>query len=128
MVAVTSEEMAKGIEESGRIALYGIFFDTDKTDIKPESVPTLEEIAKLMKALPELRVLVVGHTDNTGDREYNMGLSSRRAESVVKFLQDKFQIPATRMIPAGLGMLAPVASNRTEGGRANNRRVELLEF
>jgi outer membrane protein OmpA-like peptidoglycan-associated protein len=73
MVTVTSEEMAKGIEESGRIALYGIFFDTDKTDIKPESVPTLEEIAKLMKALPELRVLVVGHTDNTGDREYNMG-------------------------------------------------------
>lgn len=128
MVVVTSDEMAKGIEETGRIALYGIFFDTDKTDIKPDSVPALEEIAKLMKASPNLRVLVVGHTDSTGDREYNMGLSRRRAESVVKYLQEKFQIPASRMIPAGVGMLAPVASNRTEEGRAKNRRVELVEF
>ncbi len=128
MVTVTSEEMAKGIEETGRIALYGIFFDTDKTDIKPESVPALEEIAKLLKASPDLRVLVVGHTDSTGDREYNMGLSRRRAESVVKYLQEKFQIQASRMIPAGVGMLAPVASNRTEEGRAKNRRVELVEF
>ncbi len=128
MVVVTSEEMAKGIEETGKIALYGIFFDTDKTDIKSESVPALEEIAKLMKASPDLRVLVVGHTDSTGDREYNMGLSRRRAESVVKYLQEKFQIPSSRMIPAGVGMLAPVATNRTEEGRAKNRRVELVEF
>ncbi|MDT8284726.1 MAG: DUF4892 domain-containing protein [Thermovirgaceae bacterium] len=128
MVVVTSEEMAKGIEETGRIALYGIFFDTDKTDIKPESVPALEEISKLLKASPDLKVLVVGHTDSTGDREYNMGLSRRRAESVVKYLQEKYQIPASRMIPAGAGMLAPVASNRTDEGRAKNRRVELVEF
>jgi len=128
MVVVTSEEMAKGIEKTGKIALYGIFFDTDKTDIKPESVPALEEIAKLMKASPELRVLVVGHTDSTGDREYNLGLSRRRAESVVKYLQEKHQVPPSRMIPAGVGMLAPVATNRTEEGRAKNRRVELVEF
>lgn len=128
MVIVTSSEMAKEIEEAGRIALYGIFFDIDRTDIKPESVPALEEIAKLMRASPELRVLVVGHTDSTGDREYNMGLSRRRAESVVRYLQDKFQIPASRMIPAGVGMLAPVATNRTEEGRAKNRRVELVEL
>ena len=128
MVVVTSEEMAKGIEKTGKIALYGIFFDTDKSDIKPESVPALEEIAKLMKASPELRVLVVGHTDSTGDREYNLGLSRRRAESVVKYLQEKHQVPPSRMIPAGAGMLAPVATNRTEEGRAKNRRVELVEF
>ena len=128
MTVVTSEEMAQGLETSGRIALYGIYFDTDKADIKPESKPALEEMAKLLKAFPDLRVLIVGHTDSTGDREYNMGLSRRRAEAVVKSLRDHYGIAASRLIPAGVGMLAPVASNRTEEGRAKNRRVELVEM
>lgn len=128
MVVVTADEMARGLEVSGKIALYGIFFDTDKTDIKPESKPALEEIAKLLKAFPDLRVLVVGHTDSTGEREYNTGLSRRRAESVVRYLGKQYGIASARLIPAGVGMLAPVASNRTEEGRAKNRRVELVEF
>lgn len=128
MTVVTSEEMAQGLETAGRIALYGIYFDTDKADIKPESKPALEEMAKLLKAFPDLRVLIVGHTDSTGDREYNMGLSRRRAEAVVKSLREHYGIAASRLIPAGVGMLAPVASNRTEEGRAKNRRVELVEM
>ncbi len=128
MVVVTSEEMARGLESSGKIALYGIFFDTDKADIKPESKPALEEMAKLLKNFPDLRVLIVGHTDSTGDREYNMGLSRRRAEAVVKSLREHYGIAASRLVPAGVGMLAPVASNRTEEGRAKNRRVELVEM
>lgn len=128
MVVVTAEEIAQQLETSGRIALYGIFFDTDKTDIKPESKPALDEMAKLLKASPELRVLIVGHTDSTGDRAYNMGLSKRRAESVVKYLREQYGIEASRLIPAGVGMLAPVATNRTEEGRAKNRRVELVEM
>ena len=101
---------------------------TDKADIKPESKPALEEMAKLLKAFPDLRVLIVGHTDSTGDREYNMGLSRRRAEAVVKSLRESYGIAASRLVPAGVGMLAPVASNRTEEGRAKNRRVELVEM
>jgi len=128
MVTVTSEEMARGLESSGKIALYGIYFDTDKADVKPESKAALEEMAKLLKTFPDLRVLVVGHTDSTGDREYNMGLSRRRAEAVVKSLRESYGIAASRLVPAGVGMLAPVASNRTEEGRAKNRRVELVEM
>ena len=128
MVTVTSEEMARGLESSGKIALYGIYFDTDKADVKPESKAALEEMAKLLKTFLDLRVLVVGHTDSTGDREYNMGLSRRRAEAVVKSLRESYGIAASRLVPAGVGMLAPVASNRTEEGRAKNRRVELVEM
>ena len=128
MVTVTSEEMARGLESSGKIALYGIYFDTDKADVKPESKAALEEMAKLLKTFPDLRVLVVGQTDSTGDREYNMGLSRRRAEAVVKSLRESYGIAASRLVPAGVGMLAPVASNRTEEGRAKNRRVELVEM
>lgn len=128
MVTVTSEEMARGLESSGKIALYGIYFDTDKADVKPESKAALEEMAKLLKTFPDLRVLVVGHTDSTGDREYNMVLSRRWAEAVVKSLRESYGIAASRLVPAGVGMLAPVASNRTEEGRAKNRRVELVEM
>ena len=128
MVVVKAEEIARELESSGRIALYGIFFDTDKTDIKPESKPALEEMAKMLKSSPGLRVLIVGHTDSTGDIEYNMGLSKRRAESVVKYLKEHYGFAGSRLIPAGVGMLAPVATNRTEEGRAKNRRVELVEL
>ena len=128
MVVVKADEMAREIDLAGKIALYGIYFDTDKTEIKKDSVPTLEEIAALLKDRPKLRVLVVGHTDSTGEREYNMGLSRRRAEAVVKYLVSNYKIAQSRLVPAGVGMLAPVASNRTEEGRAKNRRVELVEF
>lgn len=128
MVVVKAEEIARELETSGRIALYGIYFDTDKTEIKPESKPALEEMAKMLKSSPELRVLIVGHTDSTGDMTYNMGLSKRRAESVVKYLKDHYNIAGARLIPAGVGMLAPVATNRTEEGRAKNRRVEMVEI
>lgn len=128
MVVVKADEMEKRIAEAGRVALYGLFFDTDKTEVKPQSQPTLEEIAKLLKKAPKLRVLVVGHTDGVGDRTYNQDLSRRRAESVAKTLASRYGIAPSRLVPAGAGMLAPVASNRTEEGRAKNRRVELVEF
>ena len=67
---------------TGSISLYGIFFDTDKADIKPESEPTLKEIAELLTDDPKLAVIVVGHTDNQGTFDYNLDLSSRRAQAV----------------------------------------------
>jgi OOP family OmpA-OmpF porin len=127
MVTVKAEEMAGEISKQGKIALYGIYFDTDKAEVKPESKPTLDEIAKLLKADPDLKILVVGHTDNQGDLAYNMDLSKRRAQAVVRALTGQYGIEAARLTPAGVGFLAPAATNRTEDGRALNRRVELVE-
>lgn len=127
MVTIDAEAMAKGIDASGHIAIYGVYFDTNSAEIKPDSAPTLEEISKLLKGRPDLKLLVVGHTDNQGDYDYNMGLSGRRASSVVKSLQDQFGIDAGRLRAAGIGFLAPVASNDTAAGREKNRRVELVK-
>lgn len=127
MVTVDAEAIGKGLDAEGHIAIYGIYFDTDSDKVKPESDAALAEIAKLMKARPKLELLVVGHTDNQGKLNYNMDLSKRRAASVVKALADGHGVDASRLTPAGVGFLAPVASNRGEEGRALNRRVELVE-
>jgi OOP family OmpA-OmpF porin len=127
MVTVDAGTMAKDVAATGHVALYGIYFDTDKADLKPESAPTLVEIAKFLKQEPKLTLYVVGHTDNVGGYDYNMGLSGRRAAAVVKELTTKHGVQAARLKPAGTGPLAPVAPNDTEEGRAKNRRVELVK-
>lgn len=127
MVTVDAAAMAKDIAATGRVALYGIYFDTDKADLKPESGPTLQEIAELLKQDPALKVYVVGHTDNVGGFDYNMRLSQRRAASVVDNLTTKHGIQPARLKAAAVGLLAPVAPNDTEEGRAKNRRVELVK-
>ncbi len=128
MVKIEADEMAKEIMASGSVSIYGIYFDFDKADIKPESEPTIAEIAKFLKEQPDMKVFVVGHTDNEGSLTYNMDLSKERAKSVVNKLINEHGIEASRLNPEGLGFLAPVSSNRTEEGRAKNRRVELVEF
>ena len=128
MVKVDAAEMARTIATTGRIALYGILFDFDKTAVKPESAPALTEITALLKAHPDLRLLVVGHTDNAGNFEYNRTLSQRRAESVVTTLVRDYQVDKSRLLPVGVSFAAPVASNQSEEGRTQNRRVELVQY
>src|SRR3990170_3569882 len=123
---VDAAAMSKGLRETGRIALYGIYFDTDRAVIKPESRPTLEQIAKLLTAQVQLNVFIVGHTDGVGPYEYNLDLSKRRAEAIAAELVKNYRITAPRLRTAGVGLLAPVGSNATEAGRALNRRVELV--
>jgi OmpA-OmpF porin, OOP family len=123
---VNAAEMAKGLGEAGHIALYGIYFATDKAVLKPESRPTLEQIAKLLTSQPQLNVFIVGHTDNQGTYDYNLDLSKRRAEAIAAELVKGYRIAQPRLRTAGLGFLAPVGSNATEAGRALNRRVELV--
>jgi len=123
---VDAAAMAKGLGESGHIALYGIYFDTDKAVLKPESRPTLEQIAKLLTGQPQLNVFIVGHTDNQGNFDYNLDLSRRRAEAIAAELVKSYRIAQPRLRTAGVGFLAPVGSNATESGRALNRRVELV--
>lgn len=127
MVKVDAEAMAKGIDATGHVALYGILFDFDSDRIKPESAGTLKEIAAFLKSRPDLKLLVVGHTDNQGALDYNVGLSQRRAVSVVRTLTGEYGINAGRLDGHGVGFLAPTAPNDTEQGRAQNRRVELVK-
>jgi OmpA-OmpF porin, OOP family len=127
MVTIDAAAMARDIATTGHVALYGIYFDTDKADLKPESQAALEEIAKLLEQDTSLRLHIVGHTDNVGAFDYNIGLSQRRAAAVVKALTAAHGIAAARLRPAGVGMLAPVAPNDNEDGRSKNRRVELVK-
>ncbi len=108
------------------MALYGIYFDTDKAELKPESEPTLVEISKLLKADAKLKLFVVGHTDNVGTFDHNLKLSQASAAAVVAALTKKHGVAAARLTPFGAGPTSPVASNAAEAGRAKNRRVELV--
>lgn len=125
-VSVNADKMAGSIKEAGRVAVYGIYFDTGKADIKPESESSLKEISKLIQANPKMKLFIVGHTDNAGAFDYNIKLSKDRAEAVVKHLTGKLGVATGLLQPFGAGPTSPVSSNQTEEGRAKNRRVELV--
>ena len=126
-VTANADVFRDDIRTTGHAAVYGIYFDTDQSVVKPESEPALKEVAKLLQADPKLSVRVVGHTDSTGDLAHNVSLSEARARAVVGALTAKHGIAAARLTAHGVGPLAPVASNDTEEGRAKNRRVELVK-
>lgn len=127
MEVVSAAQIGGRLATEGRAVFYGIQFDFDKAEIKPESEPQLAEMAKFLKETPGASAFVVGHTDGQGTLDYNLALSSKRADAVVQALVRRYGIAAGRLVPRGLGPLAPLASNRTEEGRAKNRRVELVE-
>jgi OmpA-OmpF porin, OOP family len=126
-VTIDAASLNRGISETGKIAVYGIYFDTGKSEIKPESKPTIDEIVKMLKQNSKLKLFVVGHTDIDGSLESNMKLSSDRAASVLKALIEN-GIQAARLKSGGVGPYCPVESNHTEEGKAKNRRVELVEM
>jgi OmpA-OmpF porin, OOP family len=126
-VTANADAWMSDIASTGHFAVYGIYFDTDKAEIKPESEPAVAEIAKLLKASPTLNLFVVGHTDATGEIGHNMKVSEARGASLTNTLVAKHGIAASRLAPYGVGPLAPVASNDSEEGRAKNRRVELVK-
>ena len=127
MVKVTADLFKSNILKDGHAAVYGIYFDTGKFVIKPESDETIKEIAALLKANSSMQVYIVGHTDNVGKFKDNMELSQKRAESVVNELITKYKIPSTNLEEGGVGPLAPVATNDTEEGKEMNRRVEIVK-
>ena len=127
MVTVNADAMRTALVAEGRIALYGITFATGSAELTPASTPQLEAMAALLRETPSLRVHIVGHTDDTGDLAGNLALSTRRAEAVRDALVRTHAIAADRLDARGVASLAPVASNRTDEGRARNRRVELVQ-
>lgn len=119
--------LANGLKTTGHVTVEGIYFDTNKSTIKPESAQAIGEIAKMLKADPALKLYVVGHTDNVGGVESNLKLSQDRAEAVLQSLVKDHGIAAARLRAFGCAMFAPVSSNDSEDGRARNRRVELVK-
>ena len=125
-VVANAEAMGNDIRSTGHVPVYGIYFDTGKATIKPESDAAISEIAKLLKSDGALKIYVVGHTDNAGSFDSNMKLSKERADTVAKDLVSKHGIAAGSLKAYGVSSLSPVASNSTEDGKAKNRRVELV--
>lgn len=125
-IVADAASLRDGLKATGHVAVEGIFFDTGKSTLKPESAPALAEVAKLLSADPSLKLWVVGHTDTVGAFDGNMALSRSRAEAVVTALTTSHGIAPARLKGWGVGPLAPLASNETEEGRAKNRRVELV--
>ncbi|MBF0633065.1 MAG: OmpA family protein [Nitrospinae bacterium] len=122
---ITANEMLDALNKDGHVALY-INFDTGKATMKPDSAPIIEQIAAMMKSAPSLKLAVEGHTDNVGDAKKNKKLSEDRANAVAQAIVAK-GIDKGRMTSAGFGAEKPVDDNKTESGRAKNRRVELVK-
>ena len=118
--------IASELANSGRSRLYGINFDTDSAALRSDALPEVGELFSVLKADPKLRVSIEGHTDTTGTPAHNLDLSRHRADAVMAELV-KRGIAAARMTAAGFGQTKPVASNDTEIGRAQNRRVEVVK-
>jgi outer membrane protein OmpA-like peptidoglycan-associated protein len=127
MSTVSAAEIGSKLAAEGRAVFYNILFDFDKAELKPDSRPQLAEMAAMLKASPQLKVFIIGHTDAKGGLDYNVGLSGKRAAAVAAALAKDHGIAAARLVTRGLGPLAPVATNRTDEGREKNRRVEMVE-
>ena len=127
LVKVTADILKTNILKEGHMALYEIYFDTGKSEIKTESERAISSVADYLKENPEVNVYIVGHTDNVGDYTMNQKLSKVRGESVKTYLVSKYQISATRLTGEGAGPICPVTSNDTEEGRTLNRRVEIVK-
>lgn len=125
-VTVDAGAIGASLQRDGKIALYGVTFDTNKAVLREESTAQLTEMANALKAAPSLKVYIVGHTDNQGDATVNTQLSQKRADAVAAALSGTHGIAASRLSARGVADLAPVSTNATEEGRAKNRRVELV--
>lgn len=123
---IKANDILKGLQTDGYYGL-NILFDTNSDQVKPESMPLVQAIVDLLKQNPSLRVSIDGHTDNVGDAAYNKALSERRARSVYNLVVQQ-GIAANRLQYRGFGSEVPIADNRKESGRAQNRRVEVVKL
>jgi len=112
------------VQENAVITLNNVFFDFDKETLKPESFPELNRVAKMMKEKPTLQIEIAGHTDAIGPEAYNLGLSERRAKSVMNYLIEKGEVQKANITVVFFGEEKPLDTNETKEGRKKNRRVE----
>ena len=126
-LAAGGKKLYDAIAAEGRVATQGIYFDTGSDVIRPESTPTLREIAAMLKEHGDLRLTIEGHTDNVGGAEANRALSEKRAAAVKAHLVASEGIDASRLETKGMGDTKPAVPNTTPEGRQQNRRVELVK-
>ena len=126
-ITTASPDTRSKLINEGKLVTYGITFDVNKADVKPESFGTLKSIADVLKENGPVRVKIIGHTDSDGDDAKNLELSQRRAQSVKNELVSKFGIDASRIETEGAGETTPVAPNDTPANKALNRRVEFVK-
>lgn len=127
-IAAGGPDLYERLERDGRVATQGILFATSSARIRPESTPTLDDIARMLREHPELRLGIEGHTDNEGEDAYNQTLSEQRAAAVKAFLVEHHKVDAGRLQTAGHGESRPAADNASPEGRQQNRRVELVRL
>jgi outer membrane protein OmpA-like peptidoglycan-associated protein len=124
---LTDEQVAEALTNDGRVAMSGEFFETDSATLSESSADVLHKLAATMYQMADTRLAVVGHTDNTGPFEHNLELSQARAQAVVAaLLKEPYNIAPTRLVAVGVGPILPVASNKSDEGRALNRRVTFV--
>jgi outer membrane protein OmpA-like peptidoglycan-associated protein len=126
-VAESQKTIYDALSANGRWTTQGILFDTGKSEVKPESTPTLKQIATTLKEHPDLKVEIQGHTDNVGKADANLKLSQARAEAVKNSLTGEYGVNGDQLTAKGYGDTKPAADNKTPEARANNRRVELVK-
>lgn len=121
----SADYLAKELNEKGFVNLYGIHFDSGKAIPKNESEATLNQLANFLKSSKNLKIQIIGHTDSDGDSKLNLELSLRRAQSIIGWLKIN-GVNVSNIKAKGLGKSSPVASNKTNSGKAINRRVEIV--
>lgn len=119
--------LQESIDTDGKVAIYGILFDVGKSDIKPESSEALSQIINYLNTNSSVKIIVVGHTDNSGTFASNITLSKARAQSIKNYLVSTGKIQESRLIAEGVGQCCPISTNSTEEGRKLNRRVEIVK-
>jgi OmpA-OmpF porin, OOP family len=124
---VTVKDLDSDLSQNGHIAIYGIHFDSGKSEIKQESTQTLKNIAEFLNTHPNKKYIIAGHTDNEGNFDVNLKLSLERANAVLNELVTNYNVKVTQLKAYGDGSTAPIATNTTDEGRAKNRRVEIVE-
>jgi len=127
-MAAGMPDMRNKLITEGKLVSYGIYFDVNSDKLKPESAPSIKEIAAVLKDNPDLKVKIVGHTDSDGADDLNLDLSKRRAESVKNELVKTYSIDAGRLETEGKGETQPLAPNDNALNKSKNRRVEFIKL
>lgn len=123
---IDAQWISKSIETEGRVSLYGIYFDHDKSTIKAESQSVLAALADSLRKKPELRIEIQGHTDDSGSAAYNQSLSEQRAQAVKRYLRTQHGVDGDRLLAKGYGESRPITANSNATERARNRRVDIV--
>jgi outer membrane protein OmpA-like peptidoglycan-associated protein len=127
-VAESRKSIYDDLAANGHVATQGLLFDTGSDRLRPESTPTLKQIAAMLEQHADLRLRIEGHTDNVGAKDANRTLSDKRAAAVKAALTGEYHVNSGRLESKGYGDTKPAGSNATPEGRSNNRRVELVKI